>query len=176
MPCLVFKDKQGRRIEVALHKPVVTIGREPGNDVVIPFRSVSRRHCAFATRPDGVFVHDIGSSNGSTVNDLPLEGEVRLQDRDRLLIGEFRIRYYEQSKYPQNSLSMDATRSVVLFQNEVAVAGPAAPAGAPEPTAPVAGRSRLALLVAAGGGFAAGSLFTLALVLVLLGVGVLRLG
>ena len=87
MPCLVFKDKQGRRIEVTLDKPRVSVWRQPGNDVVIPFRSVSREHCAFVTKADGIYVSDVGSSNGSKLNDLPLPGEQRLKDRDHLTIG-----------------------------------------------------------------------------------------
>lgn len=118
MPCLVFKDKEKRRIEVTIDRPEIRVGREEGNDVVIPFRSVSRNHCAFQNRGDGVYLRDLGSSNGTRVNGETLMGERKLVDRDRVKIGEFRIRFYETSKYPQKSLSIDKTQSVVLFQRD----------------------------------------------------------
>lgn len=48
---------------------LVMLGRDPGQDVVVPDPSVSRIH-AFAKRePNGTFVvQDMGSSNGTTVN------------------------------------------------------------------------------------------------------------
>jgi hypothetical protein len=48
---------------------IVSVGRSRDNDVVIPDRSVSRRH-AFLKRESGdsFSVHDAGSSNGTGVN------------------------------------------------------------------------------------------------------------
>ncbi len=52
---------------------LVTLGRAPGNDVVIPDRSVSRLHAIFKQDPSGAFlVLDAGSTNGSSVNGLPV--------------------------------------------------------------------------------------------------------
>ncbi len=48
---------------------VVTLGRAPDNDVVIPDRSVSRRHAFLKRGPQGGFqMLDAGSSNGTTIN------------------------------------------------------------------------------------------------------------
>lgn len=177
MSCLVFKDKVGRRIEVAIDKPRIAVGRQPGNDVVIPFRSVSRQHCEFLVKPEGVHVRDIGSSNGSMVNGQPLQGEVLLKDRDQLQIGEFRIRFYESSKYPSNSLSMDKTQSVVLFEQDVArKAGPAesdSTGAVPAPPPPTGGGRTIAAFV---GGALVGAMGTAALVVALLVIGILKLG
>jgi hypothetical protein len=47
---------------------LVTIGRDPKHDVVIPDASVSRLH-AFMKQEDGVYsVQDMASTNGTTVN------------------------------------------------------------------------------------------------------------
>lgn len=176
MPCLVFKDKLGRRIEVAIDKPRITVGRQPGNDVVIPFRSVSRQHCEFLVEADGVHVQDIGSSNGSTVNGQPLEGNRLLQDKDQLQIGEFRIRFYDASKYPANSLSMDKTQSVVLFEQDVARKptneSDATGAIASAPPAATGGKTVVAFILGALLGGAAIAVVTIALI----ALGVLRLG
>lgn len=48
---------------------LVTVGRAPDNDVVVPDRSISRRHAFLKRGSDGGFlILDAGSSNGTTVN------------------------------------------------------------------------------------------------------------
>lgn len=49
--------------------PIVTLGREARQDVVIPDMSVSRFHAFAKPGPDGAFLlQDAGSTNGTTVN------------------------------------------------------------------------------------------------------------
>lgn len=120
MPCLVFKDKQGRRIEVPLTRPEMTVGRDAVNDISIPFRSMSRAHCAFVKKEDGVYVRDLGSSNGTLVNDRPADGEVKLADKDQVKVGELRIRFYAASKYPNAAMEVGESSSIQIFGKELA--------------------------------------------------------
>ena len=47
----------------------MTVGRAPDSDVVIPDRSISRRHAFLKRGADGAWlILDAGSSNGTTVN------------------------------------------------------------------------------------------------------------
>jgi len=46
----------------------LTIGKAPGNDLVLRDRTVSRRHCELVRGPDGVRVRDLGSTNGTRIN------------------------------------------------------------------------------------------------------------
>jgi hypothetical protein len=49
--------------------PIITLGRESKQDVVIPDMSVSRFHAFAKPGPDGAFLlQDAGSTNGTTVN------------------------------------------------------------------------------------------------------------
>lgn len=51
---------------IDLDKPRITIGRLPGNDLVLPHPSVSGRHARISRQPDGTFrVEDLGSTNGT---------------------------------------------------------------------------------------------------------------
>lgn len=60
----------------------VTIGRSPNNHICIAERHVSRQHALIRSR-DGVFVLvDLGSANGTFVNEHLLEGPFPLQDGD----------------------------------------------------------------------------------------------
>ena len=48
--------------------PPFTIGRDPDCDVILPDSSVSRRHVKVSMSDTGLFVEDVGSSNGTWVD------------------------------------------------------------------------------------------------------------
>jgi len=50
----------------------VTIGRAPGNDVIVDDPSISRRHAILHLGPSGVRIEDLGSANGTRVCDSKL--------------------------------------------------------------------------------------------------------
>jgi predicted component of type VI protein secretion system len=65
------------------------IGRSRTSAVHIPETTVSRQHAKVAVVGGGdVRVSDLGSSNGTFVNGEKVEGERRLADGDRVLIGD----------------------------------------------------------------------------------------
>ena len=69
----------------SLVRPLV-VGRDPGCDVVIPDRQVSRYHARLTPGANGVVVEDLGSKNGTHYNGNALAGPVVLQDGDMLQI------------------------------------------------------------------------------------------
>jgi pSer/pThr/pTyr-binding forkhead associated (FHA) protein len=69
----------------SLERPLV-VGREPGCDVVIPDRQVSRFHARLTPGSNGVVLEDLGSKNGTHYNGNPLTGQVVLQDGDTVQI------------------------------------------------------------------------------------------
>ncbi|HEY1330200.1 MAG TPA: DUF3662 and FHA domain-containing protein [Actinomycetota bacterium] len=92
---LVRVDASGAGRPVELSKARTVIGRLPESDVVVDDPGASRRH-AEVRREHGEFVvADLGSTNGTMVNESPV-GEHVLQDGDRITIGktvlEFRRR------------------------------------------------------------------------------------
>ncbi len=80
----------GRRY--ALGEPV-TIGRDAECAVHMPDGSVSRRHAALEPADDGHTVRDLGSTNGTFVNDRRLAGPTRLRDGDYVRVGTCIYRY-----------------------------------------------------------------------------------
>jgi transcriptional regulator with GAF, ATPase, and Fis domain len=62
------------------------IGRETGSQVMIPDASISGRHARIERRPDGYYIRDLRSRNGTFINGTPVL-EARLQDRDRVRVG-----------------------------------------------------------------------------------------
>jgi hypothetical protein len=79
---LVFPD--GNR--VALGEGPAVLGRLPECDVVVNDPNVSRRHAEFRRVSDGVVVTDLGSTNGTRVNGVPVR-EQQLISGDEITVG-----------------------------------------------------------------------------------------
>lgn len=74
-------------LQVTLERTVV-IGRAPDSDLVLEDPQASRRHAQIAPAGDGsAVVEDLGSSNGTFVNNHQLTGPARLDPGDDLVIG-----------------------------------------------------------------------------------------
>jgi len=82
---------------IALDRGVMRIGRapEPQNEIVLSHGWVSRAHARLFCDRLPYRVQDLGSSNGTLLNDAPLPpNEVRpLKDGDVVAIGPFRLRF-----------------------------------------------------------------------------------
>jgi len=76
----------GAQTHYALSKPVVSIGRHPDRDVVIPEPHVSRTHAQIERSGNEYFLVDLGSSHGTYVNGLATQ-QRRLQGGDRIELG-----------------------------------------------------------------------------------------
>jgi type VI secretion system protein ImpI/type VI secretion system protein len=95
----------------------LSIGRGPENDWVLPDpdRLLSKRHCVIGLRPQGWLVADM-SSNGTYLNGaaapIGLGRVERLQDGDRLRLGDYELRLQLEAEEP-TELPVDATQVVV---------------------------------------------------------------
>ena len=72
---------------VRIQKPKVTIGRLPECDIVVADPGASRHHAQIEQRDGGYVLTDLGSTNGTLVNDQPVT-TYRMQLGDRITIGE----------------------------------------------------------------------------------------
>ena len=80
--------------EVALNSDALTIGRDGENDVPLPGDSfASATHARFEPRADGVWLEDVGSTNGTYVNGVKLKRPKRLEPGDIVKIGETDFRF-----------------------------------------------------------------------------------
>lgn len=84
---LTFRDEAGRERRVTVDSSHFTIGRQPENDLTIPDSRLSRTHLKIDRFGDVFVASDCGSSNGSTVNGLPLNEPAPVRDGDKLVLG-----------------------------------------------------------------------------------------
>jgi hypothetical protein len=77
-----------------LEVSALTVGRAANNDVSIDGDEyASARHARFEPRRDGVYVEDVGSTNGTFVNGIRLTRERRLTRGDVVRVGETDLRF-----------------------------------------------------------------------------------
>ena len=103
MPQLIATVKGVEVRHVYLHKDRTTLGRKAGNDIVFDTLVVSGQHCAFDLEGVAdVYVEDLGSTNGTYVNDRMIRERTRLHDGDVIAIGPYRIKYLQASEEPSS--------------------------------------------------------------------------
>ncbi len=113
---------------------IVNIGRDPGNHVVVNDPQVSRHHARITPQGTMFVLEDLGSTNGTTVNGMPVTGPVALTHGDEIGLGDnITLVFYGVS-------AADADRTVISPGARPAVAQPAPPptAGAPSEWSPPA--------------------------------------
>jgi hypothetical protein len=86
---LVLPDGEER----ALDSRAVTIGRGGENDIALDDDFASARHARVEPRRDGVWVADIGSTNGTYVNGARIAKPRRLAPGDVIRVGGIDLRY-----------------------------------------------------------------------------------
>lgn len=83
--------KELRGVSIAVQGPVI-VGRSPSADIVIGAGYVSARHARFSLMGQNLFVEDLGSTNGTTVNGQSVTDPIALNENDVVNVGDVAIR------------------------------------------------------------------------------------
>jgi len=86
----------GQKREYALSKTEASIGRAATSDITLRDSKVSRAHTRLECGPEGCWVIDLGSANGTKLNGAPIE-RARLSPGDVITVGTTTLRYEEPS-------------------------------------------------------------------------------
>ena len=119
--CLVeiYGQQIGRKIIFTQGELVV--GRSHKADVQIDQESVSRRHARFCIKGDGISIEDLGSTNGTYVNDQPAENTV-LNNQDQIKVGRTIYKFLAdedlETAYRQELLRLAAIDGLTECFNE----------------------------------------------------------
>lgn len=79
--------------EYSLDKATIAIGSHPSNDIVLDDTTVSRRHAAITRNTDKCELADLGSTNGTFVNNQRIAQPTRLGDGDLLRFGNTQMKF-----------------------------------------------------------------------------------
>ena len=93
---IVRQDSFADRV-VSLGGRTISIGRGSDQDLCIPDRKISSAHALLEPCPEGYRLRDLGSTNGTYVNGVLVEGVRVLQCDDEVLFGNTRVILTDQS-------------------------------------------------------------------------------
>lgn len=82
-------------IEYGLDKPAITLGRDSDVDIIIRDLQASRRHAEIRQKGGQLFITDLGSTNGTFVNGVQIQGTQALHVGDEIRIGNVALRLQE---------------------------------------------------------------------------------
>lgn len=96
------------------------IGRSRGCDLRLPDSDASRRHAEIYEAADGYVLRDLGSTNGTFVNDRNVQ-EHRLEPGDRIRIGSSEMTFCRISPEVESSAGIFTDEKTVLSERPVPV-------------------------------------------------------
>jgi len=140
-------------------QPFNSLGRHPDNSIQLLDRIVSKQHCLVELRGSQWVLRDLGSLNGTYINDQRVQGEQVMHHGDQISLGNTRVLFQDadgrvgaSSFVPQPPLGMAPAQSGVPLGAPAAAPGfnpavftaptqgvvpaPARPAFDPRPPAP----------------------------------------
>jgi pSer/pThr/pTyr-binding forkhead associated (FHA) protein len=125
-------ERKGERFPI--RSPIVNLGRADYNDVSLPDPSVSASHAKLQLREGVWLVTDLGSTNGTAVDDQPVTEETALSPGCTLRVGEVHLLFEPRDE------GVRATPGTTVLPR------PEAPPPAPERPAPTAPREEPVLM------------------------------
>ena len=88
-------EKTGSSQVVEFDKNEVTIGRVPGNDIVLAKSNISKQHTKIVLKGEKFIIVDNNSTNGTFVNNRKVTAPQVLKPSDSILIGDYTLRIME---------------------------------------------------------------------------------
>jgi len=114
-----------------LNPGVTTCGRNPDNTIALEFQGISRAHFQLQLSPDSqkAIVKDLGSSNGTFINNTKIEGPVEIQRGDMIKIGSIALKYlpkgdperltYDQLQHEANTDGLTGCYNKRFFNDRI---------------------------------------------------------
>jgi pSer/pThr/pTyr-binding forkhead associated (FHA) protein len=101
---------QGGEFPISAGKEIV-VGRSSDLDMVLVEDMVSRKHARILMQPDGIWIEDLGSTNGTFVNGEKIK-KAKLKEGDRVLIGTSILKVIAGDGAPESTSTTDAKREL----------------------------------------------------------------
>ncbi len=97
-------------------KEKIKVGRDEDCDLVLPHVSVSKYHAKIIRETDGYYLVDNNSTNGVIINNCPVNGKVKLHEKDVIVITNSKLIFTSTAIYYccyKNGVSVDASDIVI---------------------------------------------------------------
>lgn len=130
MARLILQTAEGQQaIEL---RPVNSLGRHPNNSIQLLDKIVSKEHCIIEDRGGYYVLRDLGSLNGTFVNNERVRGEAPLKHGDEISLGSTRGRFDDGSSPLRAAAPAPAPAQPAWFAQQPPPIGPqAVPVQAP---------------------------------------------
>jgi hypothetical protein len=92
MPVKLSLGSGAQTVAIELKDGVYRVGREKPADVVIPDTTISGNHAELQVKGAEWTIRDLGSTNGTFINDVPVRAAVRVRESDALRLGSVQMR------------------------------------------------------------------------------------
>src|SRR5687768_10473607 len=134
---VVITEKEGSEKRLTFTEPEVTIGRVPGNDVVLPKGNVSKRHSRIVLKDNRFIVVDLKSTNGTYVNGRKITSPLVVKEGDKIYIGDFILTLEGDAALTSPADAMKPPSLLPNADSEASAGSlpPPLPSKAPEPEA-----------------------------------------
>ena len=117
---VIYGDEMGRRVHVTT-EPLI-IGRSPKCAIQVDQESVSRNHCRIRFEAGEFLVRDLGSTNGTYVNDNLVENDGRLRQGDQLKVGRTILKFIvgddKEAQYHEEIYRLMTTDGLTQLHNK----------------------------------------------------------
>ncbi len=90
--CTVVYQDGGREVRLPLSRSRVALGRALDSDLVVPLATASRKHAVIQHRSGGWVISDLGSANGTYVNEVRIKDQQPLSHGDAIRLHTFVLR------------------------------------------------------------------------------------
>ena len=108
MPFLKVLEGEQRGQSFPLVGDRTTVGRHPQCELVLENVAVSRQHARVLELGEDYFIEDLGSRNGTFLNDHKVEGQEQLGDGDRIQLSDVTLQFYAGDTAPSSHVSEDS--------------------------------------------------------------------
>ena len=83
--------------EISIDRDML-VGRHQAADIVLQQSEISRKHAAFLLKEQALWLQDLGSSNGTYVNDVQIAAETLLKQGDIVQFASLKFSVFEPAK------------------------------------------------------------------------------
>ncbi|MCA9705851.1 MAG: FHA domain-containing protein, partial [Myxococcales bacterium] len=83
---------------LTFNAPAITLGRAPSHDLCLTGKGVSGTHCRIIREGETYYIEDLGSTNGTYVNRMRVQGRQPIGPTDDVVLAVYRLRVLADSE------------------------------------------------------------------------------